>query len=101
VYTVTGWQNNLYYTDSENDYINVMIDEENDTPSTVKEALTSDHADKWKEAIDTEMDRINIRKCFSICDEKDQNDPTKKATKSKFVFKLKLNNDNKTYKHKV
>jgi hypothetical protein len=78
-----------------------MIDEENETSSTVKEALTSVHADKWKEAIDTEMDRINIRKCFSICDEKGQNDPTKMVIKSKFVFKLKLNNDNKTYKHKV
>jgi hypothetical protein len=32
-----------------------MIDEENETSSTVKEALTLVHADKWKEAIDTEI----------------------------------------------
>jgi hypothetical protein len=64
-YTVTGWRNNLCYTDFENDYINVIIDEENDTPSTIKEALNSIHAEKWKEAIDTKMDEKR-----SKCDEK-------------------------------
>jgi hypothetical protein len=70
-----------------------MIDEESDTPSTIKEALTSVKLINGRKQL--------ILKCIEPTSVNVSVYPTKKAIKSKFVFKLKLNNDNKTYKHKV
>jgi hypothetical protein len=46
------------------------------------------------------MDRINLRNCFTICNDEDQKYPSKKLIKSKFVFRHKLLPDN-TYKYKA
>jgi hypothetical protein len=77
------------------------LSEEHDTPTDLYQAVQSTYVDSWQEAINTKIERILQRKCFEICDEKDQKDPMKKAIKSKFVFRLKPSLDNKSYKFKA
>jgi hypothetical protein len=48
---------------------NIFISEDIFTPTTITEALTCQHKLNWMKAIDTEMDRINLRNCFTICNE--------------------------------
>jgi hypothetical protein len=69
---------------------NIFISEDIFTPNTITEALTCQNKLDWMKAIDSEMDRINLCNCFTICNDEDQKDPSEKPIKSKFVFRHKL-----------
>jgi hypothetical protein len=55
---------------------------------------------KWDTAYNTEMTRITERNTYTICSDKDQDDASLKAIKSKFAFRLQRKADG-TLKYKV
>ena len=62
------------------------------TPLTLQEALKLPDGDKWRQAWNEEMVRLESRSTWIVCDPSSTND-TNKPIKSKFVFKIKVNPD--------
>jgi hypothetical protein len=66
----------------------IMIEE----PVTVDEALASNHAKEWREAMDEEIDNLIKFQCFEVVEREDAIKHGK-LVKSKWVFKVKYNPD--------
>jgi hypothetical protein len=58
---------------------NIFISEDIFTPTTITETSTCQRKADWMKAIDTEMDRMNLCNCFTICNDEDQKDPSEKS----------------------
>ncbi len=58
-------------------------------PLTVQQALKSDNADKWKIAMNEEIEQLIINNTWSLV----ELPPDRKAVSNKWVFKTKLNSD--------
>ena len=66
-------------------------------PSTVNEALSSSEADKWKEAMDIEMESLKANDVYDLVElPKD-----KKVIGSKWIFKRKINADGSVERYKA
>jgi len=71
-----------------------------EVPINMKQALSGTDGHRWKTARDIEMLRITSRNTYDICNDADQHDPSKKAIKSKYTFRLSQRPDG-TWKYKV
>jgi hypothetical protein len=58
-------------------------------PLTVEEALSSDRAENWKDAMNVEFQQLMKNKTWEVC----ELPPGRKAIDNKWVFKTKLNSD--------
>jgi transposase InsO family protein len=72
----------------------------NDIPKSMTDVERRSDRSKWEEAYDTEMSRIQSRLTYEVCSDKDQDDPTLIAIKSKYAFRLTRRPDG-TLKYKV
>ena len=66
-------------------------------PNTASEALSGPYAEKWKEAMDTEMQTLLERGTWELT----QLRPGKKPVGVKWVFKIKTNSDRSREKFKA
>ena len=75
----------------------ISLDRESlDAPNSYKEAIKSDRSQEWINAIHNEMEGLEINYTFSIVDR-----PNKPIVKSKYVFKIKTNEDGKIERFKA
>jgi hypothetical protein len=84
----------------ESEVINDRFLDLNDIPKSMTQARTRIDRSKWELAMETEMTRINERLTYDICSEEDQDNPSLKAIKSKFAFRLTRKPDG-SLKYKV
>lgn len=66
-------------------------------PTTAKEALSDENAEKWKAAMDSEMNAHKINNTWTICDLP----KGRKAIKSRWVFKIKDSDHDKRFKARL
>ena len=74
----------------------IMIGE----PLTVQDAMASEHADEWRAAMNKEIEMLTKFKCFNIVTEKDALRHGK-LVKSKWVFKVKYQQDGEVERFKA
>jgi hypothetical protein len=82
-------------TSAQSNYINFSYEEEE--PKNLQEALKSKFSEKWKEAVNSEFQSLEENKTWSIC----KLPKGKKSIKTRWVFKIKLNSDNKPERFKA
>ena len=77
--------------------ISCGINNDNDEPSSIEEALKSSHKEKWQEAINSELDSLKEINTWIV-----SNLPSgKKAIKTRWVFKIKTNSNNQPERFKA
>ena len=68
-----------------------------DEPSTLEEALNSEHASKWKEAVNQELQAMDENETWTVVDKP----KICKSVDSKWVFKVKRNQKNEITSYKA
>ena len=70
---------------------------EYDEPNSIKEALKSTHKEKWKEAINSELDSLKENNTWVVSNLP----PGKKAIKTRWIYKIKKNSNNEPERFKA
>ena len=80
------------------EYLAAAVEQEvKQSPQSVQEAMQGPHSDKWKKAMTSEMDSLKENGVFEIVDRP----AGKKVIKSKWVFRVKINELGEIEKYKA